>query len=245
MKYAVYVEGQAEMLFVADVLQKYSDYNPSVIGIKCINLVADVYKDLNFPQQGNMDAENYYQIVNVNNDDRIISKLNNDIPNLLNQGFQIVIGLKDVYSKAYEQLCKSPSVNRQIIENLYRIQTCHINTRASDFRLHYSIMEFESWMLALIGNYIEKKGKSIVEVENELSFDLSQDFECLLYHPTPKVEDVYRVLGDTYGKHEGELLSFLSSLGKEDYERLRHSGRCASFSKFMDSLFGCPKPLLP
>ena len=184
MKYAVYVEGQAEMLFVADVLQKYSDYNPSVIGIKCINLVADVYKDLNFPQQGNMDAENYYQIVNVNNDDRIISKLNNDIPNLLNQGFQIVIGLKDVYSKAYEQLCKSPSVNRQIIENLYRIQTCHINTRASDFRLHY-------------------------------------------------------------GKHEGELLSFLSSLGKEDYERLRHSGRCASFSKFMDSLFGCPKPLLP
>ena len=28
MKYAVYVEGQSEMLFVADVLQKYSNYDP-------------------------------------------------------------------------------------------------------------------------------------------------------------------------------------------------------------------------
>ena len=29
MKYAVYVEGQSELLFVADVLQKYSDYDPA------------------------------------------------------------------------------------------------------------------------------------------------------------------------------------------------------------------------
>ena len=27
MKYAVYVEGQSELLFVADVLQKYSNYD--------------------------------------------------------------------------------------------------------------------------------------------------------------------------------------------------------------------------
>ena len=29
MKYAVYVEGKAELLFVADVLAKYSNYDPT------------------------------------------------------------------------------------------------------------------------------------------------------------------------------------------------------------------------
>lgn len=32
MKYAVYVEGKAELLFVADVLAKYSNYDPMVVG---------------------------------------------------------------------------------------------------------------------------------------------------------------------------------------------------------------------
>ena len=44
MKYAVYVEGQSEMLFVADVLQKYSNYDPAKVGFKCINLTADIYE---------------------------------------------------------------------------------------------------------------------------------------------------------------------------------------------------------
>lgn len=34
MKFAVYVEGKAEMLFVADVLGKYSNYDPQVVGCK-------------------------------------------------------------------------------------------------------------------------------------------------------------------------------------------------------------------
>lgn len=82
MKYAVYVEGQSEMLFVAYVLQEYFDYDPAKCGFLCINLNADVYERMNFPKQGDMNSGNYYQIVNVNNDNLVVSKLKKDIPSL-------------------------------------------------------------------------------------------------------------------------------------------------------------------
>ena len=245
MKYAVYVEGQAEMLFVADVLQKYSDYDSDKIGFRCITLVADNYNELNYPVQDNKDAADYYQIINVNNDTNVISKLNKDIPRLMNQGFQIVIGLKDVYGKAYEQLFRNAIVNRKVVEQLYSIQSKSIDAKNADVRLHFAIMEYETWMLALIGKYIQENGLDINDIEQQLSFDLSQDFENTVYHPTSKVKEVFELLDKRYGKHQSDEFSFLSSLTKNDYEALRISGRCASFSKFLDSLFGAPKPELP
>lgn len=245
MKFAVYVEGQAEMLFVVDVLQKYSGYESEQVGFNCINLYADQYEKLDYPQQGSLDSAFYYQIVNVNNDMGVITKLNHDIPRLLEQGFQIVIGLKDVYGEAYGQLCKNTVVDRKAVEQLYAIQSKNINSSNGDVRLHFAVMEYEAWMLALIGRYIELKGGTIQEVEQELSIDLSQDFEQTTYHPAKKVKEVFKLLGEKYGKHEGEERSFLSSLTKDDFEALRTSGRCVSFAKFLDSLFGNERPPLP
>ena len=83
MKYAVYVEGQSELLFVADVLQKYSAYDSQRCGFLCINLSADDYERMTFPQQGDEKSDDYYQIVNVNNDNLVVSKLKKDIPGLI------------------------------------------------------------------------------------------------------------------------------------------------------------------
>lgn len=49
MKYAVYVEGKAELLFVADVLAKYYNYDPVVVGFRCINLNDDSFEYVQFP----------------------------------------------------------------------------------------------------------------------------------------------------------------------------------------------------
>ena len=49
MKYAVYVEGKAELLFVADVLAKYSNYDPVVVGFRCINLNDNSFEYVQFP----------------------------------------------------------------------------------------------------------------------------------------------------------------------------------------------------
>lgn len=248
MKYAVYVEGQSELLFVADVLQKYSNYNPSLCGLRCINLNADDFERMNHPVQGDEYSDRYYQIVNVNNDNRVVSKLNKDIPGLLAQGYNVIIGLKDVFGDAYKLMTNGqPGIAREVIEKMHGIQTAAIKApEGSDCRLHFAIMEYEAWMLALIEQYVVSKNRNVKDVCTQLGIDITtRDPEQTIYHPFPIVKKIYQACGEDYNKHGKESRSFLSTLTVDDYERLRQSGRCASFAKFIDSLLGGACPELP
>ena len=247
MKYAVYVEGQSELLFVADVLQKYSQYDPQRCGFLCINLSSDDFFRLSFPQQGSEGSADYYQIVNVNNDNRVISKLKNDIPGLIDNGYNVIIGLKDVFGTTYEQLTNSePIIDRAMIVSMHSAQTSALKAPIGcDCRLHFAIMEYEAWMLALIENFVKNCGKEVADLCQELKIDLATDFENTVYHPYSLVKSIYKACGSDYHKHSGESYSFLSTLSLADYEALRCSGRCASFAKFIDSLLGGNCPRLP
>lgn len=247
MKYAVYVEGKSELLFVADVLQKYSNYNPDECGLRCINLNADDFERMNHPLQGNEQSARFYQIVNVNNDNRVVSKLNKDIPGLLDQGYSVVIGLRDVFGETYKQLTNEKSViDRAMIEKMHGAQRRAIKApEGSDCRLHFAIMEYETWMLALIENFVRNNGKDVDELCQQLGIDKTENFEETIYHPFPLVKKIYQACGSDYHKHGSESFSFLNTLTVEDYERLRQSGRCASFAKFLDSLLGGECPELP
>lgn len=248
MKYAVYVEGQSELLFVADVLQKYYNYDPARCGFLCINLTADDFERMAFPQQGDENSTDYYQIVNVNNDNLVVSKLRKDIPGLLAQGYNVILGLRDVFGDTYKQIiANQPVIDRAKIEQMHAAQTLAINAPAgSDCRLHFAIMEYEAWMLALIENYVVSKGKEIGEIVGQTGLDITgDDLETSVYHPYPLAQKIFQACGEDYHKHGKESFSFLSTLTVADYEQLRHSGRCASFAKFIDSLLGASSPSLP
>ena len=247
MRCAVYVEGQSELLFVADVLSKYSAYDSERCGFLCINLSADDFERMTFPQQGDETSRDYYQIVNVNNDNRVVSRLKKDIPGLLQSGYNVVIGLKDVYGNAYEQIAGGrPVIDRAKIEMMHSVQTEAIMAPAgSDCRLHFAIMEYESWMLALIERYVAGRGKDFAEICKKLGIERNCDFEQCVFHPYPLAQKIFQECGEDYHKHGKESFSFLSFLTVEDYEALRHSGRCASFAKFIDSLLGSRCPKLP
>lgn len=237
MKFAVYVEGKAEMLFVADVLGKYSDYNPQNVGYQCINLNSDDFEYVKYPSQGDESSETYYQIVNVNNDDRVISKLKQDIPNLVKQGFEIIIGLRDVYGADYDAICSTQrEIDRDLIDEMHEIQSAQIRYDDVDTRLHFAIMEFETWMMALLNNFIVSRGGNPEEVFAKFDVDYNSDFEETVYHPYSKVQKIYQEVKATYGKHTRDYFSFLQSVKKEDYESLRNSRRCASFRSFINSL---------
>ena len=247
MKYAVYVEGLSEMLFVADVLQKYSNYDPVHCGFLCVNLNADDYERINSPKQGDVKSTNYYQIVNVNNDNFVISKLAKDIPGLLANGYGVILGLKDVYGDAYKHLMNNQRViDRERIAQMHSVQSKIIIDKGGDCRLHFAIMEYEAWMLALIENYVISKGQDITDICQQVGLDvIASDPENEIYHPFPLAKKIFQACGEDYHKHGKESFSFLSTLTVTDYERLRQSGRCSSCSKFMDSLLGGVKPQLP
>lgn len=237
MKYAVYVEGKAELLFVADVLSKYSDYDQSFIGFNCITLNADEYKFLGYPTQGNeKESTHFYQIVNVNNDGLVISKLKKDIPNLIRQGFEIIIGLRDVFGRDYQDLIDNQIIDNDLIRLMYEKQFNLLKVDGKDIRLHYAIMEYETWMMALMEKFILSNGGNVIEIFKNIGIHPKDDFEQTVYHPYNKIQEIYRAIHKRYGKHEHDYLSFLSSIELDDYETLRNSNRCISFKNFIDSL---------
>lgn len=246
MKYAVYVEGLAEMLFVADVLQKYSGFDAGMVGFRCITLNNDTFSYVSYPIQGDETSANFYQIVNVNNDNLVVSKLKKDIPGLVEQGFEVILGLRDVFGDLYKSIVKEQQiVDRGVIAEMYAAQNEQIKSDKAITRLHLAIMEYEAWMLALIENYVVSQGTSIEDIEQQLNVDLHSDIEETVFHPYNLVQKIYRLLDESYHKHGGDQMSFLSTLQCEDYEALRHSGRCASFGKFLDSLLDNVEAELP
>lgn len=61
-KVAVFVEGQAELILVRELLLKMYDYQD--IGINCYNLICDNLDEAPY-QYGDKMAHNYYMLVNV------------------------------------------------------------------------------------------------------------------------------------------------------------------------------------
>ena len=93
MKFALYVEGQSEMIFVTDLLCKYFNFDPLKLGYVCINLNADKFEETKGLRLGDNKSERFYQIVNVNNDNVVIHKIRNSLSDLVSKGFEVILGL--------------------------------------------------------------------------------------------------------------------------------------------------------
>jgi uncharacterized protein YegL len=67
----------------------------------------------------NPNAEVHFKIINVGNDEKVLDAIEENESQLLKQGFNKIIGLRDMYSKAYRKKSKKVidnDVTRQFIE---------------------------------------------------------------------------------------------------------------------------------
>ena len=246
MKIAVYVEGQTELIFVREFLQKWYNYDGNRLGFDCYNL-----RDTDPPGHptehpyGSDQAETYYEIVNVGNDVRVLSKALKNAPNYINKGFERVVALRDMYCDAYHEECMhkaiDPAVNERFIQGA--AESIAGKNMQGFVHCHFAIMEVEAWFLGM-GWYLGKVNPVLTAkyLMDNLNFDLSQDPETTEYHPARKLNDIYHHIGEKYDKSKEQVNSIMSKLGREDFEMLLEfeslwgEKRCGSFRKFVDSL---------
>lgn len=63
---------------------------------------------------GNRDSENFYQIVNVGNDRSVISKMIKESERLNNVGFQLIVGLSDMYGDDYHRVSHNRIISNEL-----------------------------------------------------------------------------------------------------------------------------------
>lgn len=233
-KVAVFVEGQAEQIFVREFLLRWYEFDTSKIGIKCLQLISEksVPAEYDF---GNEQSEDYYQIINVGGDNKTLSAMLKRSQGIINAGYQLIIGLRDMYSKTYREL--SPNiVSAEINEGFIHEAELQINKSASaaKMKVHFAIMEVEAWILALLDKWIDP---NVSQEQLMKVFDINCNLETEIYHPAAKVAEITAINGGTpYDKHKGQVNSIFSKIDRNSYDALYLSHRVPSFNTFIDSL---------
>jgi hypothetical protein len=182
----------------------------------------------------NENAGYYFQILNVGNDNSVLSRMLKREAFMLNAGFTKIIGLRDMYSKDYRDAVKNATIDEKI--NQLFIETTRSQIKSPNMFFSYAIMEIEAWMLGL--NHCFEKMDERLTNENifqKTGIDLKgMDPEKVIFHPATIVEKIFELIGKNYSKSRGDINSMLHFFEKEDFIELLNNEKCASFREFYE-----------
>ncbi len=241
IKTAIFVEGQSELIFTRELLLKYFEYQN--IWIECYNLFND--HDLNpteyqFP---NKSARIYFQILNIGNDKKVLSSILKREKYLLseNQGFHKIIGLRDMYSKEYRETVKNSKIDLETNKKFINGHKESIDAKASypdKIHFHFAIMELESWLLS-ISNIFERLNSNLnnERIKDAFGYHLNNSNpELDIFHPAGLINNIMKLVGESYDKKKGDVNRFLGVIDKDDILQLLNSNKCNSFNNYCSSL---------
>lgn len=241
IKTAIFVEGQTELIFTRELILKFFEYQN--VWVECYTLFND--QDLNpteysFP---NDDAEMYFQILNIGNDKKVLSSILNREKYLLSeeQGFDKIIGLRDMYSKDYREIVKNSRIDEATNKRFIDTHQEVINANSADsgkINFHFAIMELETWLLGF-EHLFERYHTDLHHqaIKDNLDLDLINiDPENEVFHPANTVNQILQIVGDSYDKKKGEVNKFMGRIDREHFVDLLQKDKCNSFNNYCESL---------
>ncbi len=232
IKTAIFVEGHTELILVREMLLKMFGYTN--ISLDCFTLFTDskfVPAEYAFPNEA---AEFYFQVINVGNDNSVLSRILRRQERMWNEGFGKIIGLRDMYSREYREAVKNSTINAEV--NQLFINGTRGQIKSEKVFFSFAIMEVEAWLLGLYKCF-EKMDAHLTSnhIKEQLGIDLEKtDPEITFFHPANNVESIFKLAGKTYNKSKGDVSSVVSYIDREDYIELANSNKCASFKEFYE-----------
>ncbi len=238
MKVAIYVEGITEVGFVYRLIGEKYRWDWTKVQIECLNLTpVDAANDLR--DIGMDSAPDYFLIYDSGSDTSVVSDIRERFKSHREQGFDKVVGLRDVYSESYIELYGRQHNQQNILNFIRDIQEPLAELDKTGFiRVRFAVMETEAWMLAL-GEVFQKIDNSLNAdgLLTKAGYDINSDPQIAYFHPYAKLEDIFKSIGKNYHKHWREIKEIIFKLTWSDFETLYNSGKCKSFKDFYDSIF--------
>lgn len=231
-KVAIFVEGQGELILTRNIIRNI--LNLQYVGCECRALYREQVKKVPFDFSAS-EEKIHFKIINVGNDEKVISAIQERAPRLEQDGYSSIIGLRDLYSRSYRQLSNGridSTVTKKFIDG-------HENElKKTKFKGNinfiFSIMEMESWMLAAY-EIFEKHDKKLTlkNINNKLGYDISKvDPQIKFYHPTRIVEQIFSISNKEYKKKSNQSESLSSYFTQEVIENVINRGICDSFKRY-------------
>jgi hypothetical protein len=235
-KIAIFVEGQTELIFVRHFLTIVWGWDH--IDFKCLKLYSDIMQPENYNYM-NQEAKIHFLIVNVGNDEKVLTAVKDREDQLVQKGYEKIIALRDMYSQEYDKRSggKVDDIVTMEFINKANRAIMEMNNRTK-IKIHFTIMELEAWFLGMYNIFERIHPKLITSyIAHKLEFNLSNiDPQIMFFKPSNDLDNIFKLVSLRYQKTEHDVESFCSNMNENDFANVLEKDRCKSFKEFYDDI---------
>jgi len=210
---AFFVEGQTEQIFVNRLIK-------DVLGTNQINIIQKQFRGgVNIPKQEIMRNSSFsrnpkYEVLifDCGSDNRVKSEIIDNIESLRNRGYEMIIGLRDLYPLPLDDLEK--------LEKGLRFLPKRLKNDEQYFDVIIAIHEIEAWFMAET-NHFKKIDKRLTGryIKDRLGFDPYAIDAQTRVHPAKDLNNIYRLVGKSYTKRYNATTRVVNKL---DFNYIRN-----------------------
>lgn len=213
---AFFVEGQTEQIFLNRLVKE-------ILGTQYTNIIQkQIRGGVSMPKEQitrslsiSKKPRNEVLIFDCGADNRVKSEIMENIRNLRNTGYSLIVGLRDLYPMPIEELDK--------LEKGLKYLPRHLRNEEDYYDIIIAIHEIEAWFMAET-NHLQKVDRRLTGpfIRKHLGFDpYSEDCQSR-EHPAKDLSDIYRLVGKSYTKRHWQVQKLVNRL---DYNYIRNQIR--------------------
>ncbi len=209
-KIACFVEGQTEQIFVERLFQEIAGYKK--IAIATYKFTGSKSNRVSQPLKSTTvnNAAFFVLIYDCGSDSHVVSDIKSQHNSLSNNGYEKIIGLRDLYPKPLDE--------KENIEKGIRGLLKPLQKTGIPISVILAIMEIEAWFLAEWHHFAKIDSRLTPEfILQEYGLDIKNSNIEARHHPAEDLKEIYQLIGKTYNKSQAtsqEIIDFL------DYEWL-------------------------
>lgn len=203
---AFFVEGQTEQIFVNRLIKE-------ILGTQQINIMQKQFRGgANIPKQEIVRNTSFSRnpkfevlIFDCGSDNRVKSEIIENILNLRKKGYEMIIGLRDLYPIPIEELDR--------LEKGLRYLPNKLKHETKYFDIVVAVHEIEAWFLGET-NHLKKIDKRLTGrfIKEHLRFDPFSINAQERIHPAKDLDNIYRLVGKSYSKRYGQTQRIVNKL---------------------------------
>ncbi len=211
-KIAFFVEGQTEQVFINKLVKEIIGYNNLTVLLKKITGGTNVPKR-EFVRNYNIPLKSDYTalIYDCGSDNRVKSEILDNISSLREAGYTCIIGLRDLYPLALEEL---PRLQKGLQFLPYPLKK-----KDCPFDIVIAVREVETWFLAESSHFLKVDKKLTGRfIEKELGFNPDVMNPVSSNHPAEDISKIYQLAGKSYSKKRWQVEKLVNRL---DFNKIR------------------------
>ncbi len=209
---AFFVEGQTEQIFVNRLIKE-------ILGTRQINIIQKQFRGgVNIPKveivkNSSFSRNPRYEVLifDCGSDNRVKSEILDNMENLRKNGYEMIVGLRDLYPIPIDDLEK--------LERGLKFLPNKLRSEARHFDVIVAIHEIEAWFLAET-SHLRKLDRRLTGkfIKEKLGFDPYTIDPQSRVHPAKDLDNIYRLVGKSYTKRYHATTRIVNKL---DYNSIR------------------------